>query len=79
MSLRQHGNHTAIKRKKKITMVFKIVITPPRAIIIWKRDAQVLNKTCPECGSFVVGFIKEIPIPVKASGLTRYHFSINPI
>jgi len=44
----QQGIQTEMNRKKNITIYEDKEGELPKAIIIWKSDAQVLNRTCPE-------------------------------
>ena len=55
MSLTQQGIQTARKRKKNIAMLNAKFMLPESAMIMWNNDAQVLKRTCSECGSRVFG------------------------
>ena len=79
MSLKQQGNHTAMKRNIKIIAYVNQLKDPLMAIMIWKSDAHVLNKTCPKCGNFVDGLKYAIATPNIANGFISHHFSIKPI
>ncbi|GAG23975.1 unnamed protein product [marine sediment metagenome] len=55
MSLIQQGSQTAMNKKAKITIQIRTDMPLPKAIRIWNDEAQVLSKTWPACGNFVLG------------------------
>ena len=79
MSLKQQGNHTAIKRTISIPPIIEMVISPCVFIIIWAADAHVLINMWPAWGNFVRGKKYAIRIPRIAAGLTIYHSSMKPM
>ena len=55
ISLRQQGIQTERNKKKKIAKSVIQFTVSPNAIMMWNNDAQVLNNTCPKCGTLVAG------------------------